>query len=338
MAHMNVFEGKPFSLMSMVQAFKNQEFLPQYLGQFFTEKGVTTRQVSIEEKGKVLSLIPFSERGSEVDEATGQKRKIRYFDTARIAKSDTIQASEIANIRAFGEETELQQVQAEVAERVEGLNNDVEVTLEYLRLGALQGKFLDPADGSVVYNWFTEFGVTQAAEVNFALTTDTTDVKKLINKEKRRIIKESGGAVTPKTTVVALCGDDFYDAFTSHPNVEKTFLNWSAAQDLRGDEGVFGVFRFGGVDWVNYRGTDDEKVAIGADKVIMFPTNVKENLVHALAPADEYMDFVNTKGIKTYSMLEQDPATNKKWVRPEVKSYPLIYVSRPKTLGRGKMA
>lgn len=340
MAHMNVFDGKPFELMNMVSAFKNSEYLPQFLGQFFEKVPSTTRQISIEESNNKLTLIPFSERGTATEEGDWEDRKIRYFDTSRIAKGDTIQASEIAGIRAFGTESELQNVQSVVAERVEGLKGDIEVTFEYLRLGALQGKFMNPKDGSVVYNWFTEFGVTQAPEVNFALTTDTTDLMGIINKEKRRIIRESKGGVTPQTRVVALCGDDFWDKFVGHPAVEKTFLNWSAAQDLRGAvNGAFGAFTFGGVDWYNYRGTDDNsKVAIATDKVVMFPVGVKGNLVHAQAPADEYFDFVNTRGMESYALLEKDPSTNPKWVRPECKAYPLIYVARPKTLGRGKMA
>ncbi len=334
---MDVFNTDPFKLVNMVSAFENQEYVPQFLKQFFTVKPSTTRNISIEEKSGVLSLIPFSERGTATEDGEPDDRNMRYFDTVRLAKGNTINASEIANIRAFGTESELKQVLGEVSERAEGLKNDIEVTFEYLRLGALQGKFMNPKDGTVKYNWFTEFSVSQPSEVNFALGTASTDVIGLIRAERRRIIKESGGAVTPQTRVVALCGDNFWDALITHDAVRETYLNWAAAEGLRNAESsLFEVFTVGGVDFTNYRGTDDSKVAVNTDKVIMFPTNVRDNLVHAAAPADEYFDFVNTKGRETYTLLEQDPSNNKKWARPEVKAYPLVYVSRPKTLGRGK--
>ena len=334
---MNVFDGSSFTLINMVGAFKESQYTPQFLKQFFENVGSTTKVISIEKQDKTLVLVPFSERGTPLDENNPEPRELRYFETVRLAKGDTIQASEISGIRAFGTDSELKMVHKEVTERITDIKGDIEITFEYLRLGALQGKFMNPKDGTVKYNWFTEFGVAQAAEVNFALTTTTTDVPGLARKERRRIIRESGTAVTPQTKVVAICDDDFFDKLISHESVTETYLNQTAANRLREMQNqVFDSVDVGGIEFFNYRGSDDTKVRVPTDKCVIFPTGVKGNLVHAQAPADEFMDFVNSKGIEFYSLLEQDPATNKKWVRPECYAYPLIYVARPKTLGRGK--
>ena len=338
MAHMDIFNDNAFSLVSMVQNFTNQPYVPQYLKGDFSTISSTTRSISIESRDGVLTLIPVSERGTPSVEGGTEPRKLRYFDTVRLAKGDTIQAVEVANIRKFGTESELQQVMDVVAERSARLKDDKEVTLEYMRLGVLQGKFLNPKDGSVIYDWFSEFGVTQAPEVNFALGTASTDVPSLIRKEKRRIIKASAGAITPQTKVKALCGEEFYDKLINHASIKETYLNWQAAAQLRQEQGnVFESFTVAGVEFVDYRGTDDNsKVAIGTSKCIIYPVGVRDNLVHAQAPADEYMEFVNRKGQESYTLIEQDPATNKQWVRVECKAYPLMYCARPKTLGRGK--
>jgi hypothetical protein len=77
----------------------------------------------------------------------------------------------VQNIRAFGSETELQQVQQEIADIMggpTGLRNSIELTHENMRLGAIQGILLD-ADGTVIRNWFTEFGISQPAEIDFDL-------------------------------------------------------------------------------------------------------------------------------------------------------------------------
>jgi len=47
-----------------------------------------------------------------------------------------------------------------------------------------------------------------------------------------RALQGNGGE---NVGIVALCGDDFWDALTTCAEVERTYLNWSAAQDLRGE-------------------------------------------------------------------------------------------------------
>jgi len=339
MAQMNVFENNAFELITMVDAFENIPYIPNYLEKDFEVKATSTRQVSIEEKDGVLTLIPFSERGSADTQTANGNRKLRYFDTVRLSDADTIYAHEIASIRAFGKESELDRVANVVKERGETRRNNINATLEYLRLGALQGKFMNPLDGSVMYNWFDEFDVTQPAEVSFDLAND--GVLKKLKKERRRIIKESGGAVTPQTKVKMLCGSDFWDAFIEHPEIKETYLNWSAAQSYRDKEaGVYEEFTIGGVIVSEYRGADGSEVAIADDKCILYPVGVQGNLVHATAPMDEKFAFVNTPGKKTYVFTELDPRTpaqNKEWVKVIARAYPLMYVARPKTLGRGKM-
>ena len=164
MATMDIFKQDAFGMISLTDALNKQEFQPSYFRNkgLFVPKPVRTETVAIEEKNGVLSVIQTSARGAPLDQKTGQKRKIRDFRTVRIAKGDRINASEIAGIRAFGSETELMQVQAEVADRFNGpsgLMRDVELTWEFQMLGAIQGIVYDADGSSVIYNWFNEFGV-----------------------------------------------------------------------------------------------------------------------------------------------------------------------------------
>ena len=341
MATLDIFNDDAFKTVSMVDAFRESEYLPQELAQYFEFKGVFTETVAIEKKENALTLIPTSDRGAPVDELTGLKRNIRDFRTARLAKGSTIMASELAFIRAFGSETELKQVQAEIAERVTGLDNDLELTFENMRLGAIQGKVYDADGTTLIYNWYTEWGVSEPAEVDFDLDNASPAAGALIkscNAMVRAILTNSKGATTPQTRIKALVGADFWDALVTHPHVEDTYSNWMAAEALRGDlSKPFGTFTFGGIDWEEYRGTDDgSKVAIGATKARFFPTGVSGNLVHAASPS-EFLKDVGGKGIRKYAVLERDPATNEKWARPEIYAYPLFYCARPLTLRRGKM-
>ncbi|WP_324699793.1 major capsid protein [Novosphingobium sp. RL4] len=83
----------------------------------------------------------------------------------------------------------------------------------------------------------------------------------------------------------ALVGDAFYDALINHPQVRETYLNWSAAADLRGNIS-FGDFEYGGITWHNYQGTDDNStVAVGVDNAIFFPVGAQDVFKKSMAPA-----------------------------------------------------
>jgi hypothetical protein len=151
-------------------------------------------------------------------------------------------ADEIQDIRAFGSETELHQVQVEVARRMRQLVNDVELTWEHYRLGAVQGIMAD-ADGSPLVNAYTEFGVAQPAEVALDLANTLAGaLRPKIEAITRAIIRAAKGAFTTGSRIVALCGDAFWDEFVNHVDVRTTFLNHEAAAALR-EPTAFGTFR-----------------------------------------------------------------------------------------------
>ena len=338
---LDIFEHNAFSLVAL-QAILYSEALPNEFGQYFEKKAISTTTVAIEKKEKGVTLIPTSERGAPIDMATGKKRDIRDFRTTRLAKGDVLYASELQDARAFGTEAQLETATALFEEKVQGLEDDANLSFEAQYLGALQGNFIDPATGEVIYNWFTEFEATQAPEINFDFANATNgQFKKKCNAEVRRIIKASKGKVTPATRIKAYVGSDFWDSMTTCEEVRALYLNWSAAQDLKSNVGaVGGAFKYGGIEWHEYMGTDDNKVTIGATKCIIFPINVKGNLVHAMSPGETFKT-VNTRGKKLYVERTLDPVQpieNRKWVKATIYAYPLMYVALPETLGRGKSA
>ena len=344
MAHMDVFRQRPFHMVELSAAVQRAPYRPSFLGSLnlFTPKRVRTATVSVEDKGGVLTLIQTSERGAPLSEGEREKRNIRDFRTVRIARGHTLYAHEIDGIRAFGTDSELQSVQNEVAEIMSGetgLRAAVELTHEYMRLGAIQGIVLD-ADGSTLFNWFTAFGLSQPAEVDFDLDNATPvsgAVRKVCNGIVRSMQRAAAGAWVPgRTYAMGLCGDAFWDDLTAHPEVRETFLNQQEASDLRSAVGrAFSSFVYGDIVFVNYRGTDDNAtVAVGTNSCKFFPVDAPGAFVSAFSPA-EFLPFVNTPGQDVYALVVEDK-DRQAWVRPEVYSYPLFMCTRPGMLLRAK--
>lgn len=337
MAHMDIFNNDAFSLVSMTEGVERLPTVPHFLGSLglFDSRGVETNIVSIENKAGTLKLIQTTQRGTQPPSRTTGKRALRNFNVPRIAEFDQLFAAEIQGIRAFGTDSELETVVTKIAQKQADLLVDVAATLEYHRLGAIQGILLD-ADGSTLYDYFSEFGISQPAEIDFDLDNAAPARGALMAKVKqvKRAIIRALGQAAPGIKVIGLCGDTFFDQLTSHTEVEKSYLNWQAAETLRDGE-VFSTFRWGEVDWINYQGTDDNStVAIGTDKV-KFVVKGVPGLFRRFNGPGETFETVNTIGRDLYSMLVRDKDRNM-WVQPEVYAYPLHICTRPEVLLRGR--
>jgi hypothetical protein len=345
----DIFNGDAFSALALTQGVQRNPYQPGALGRLniFTPNPIRTPAVSVEERTGTLKLIGFSQRGAEGTQRTTEKRKMRYFDVPRLMHSDTIHTYELQNIREFPEGptgqivTVPMQLEREVARRLAGptgLQASVEYTKEYLRLAAVQGMVLDPKDGSTLFNWFDEFQIAQAAEVGFNLAAGVANsLRPIINGIKRTMARKAQGAFTDQTRVYALCGDVFYDQLTNHPDVIRTFLNFEDARQLRdnafGD--AFAAVDFGGITWVNYRGSDDNaSIKIADDKVKFFPVNAPGIFQEVMAPG-ESAEFINQPGAPLYVLPIPD-RDRRMWWKMEAYAYPLYMCTRPEVLLSGR--
>lgn len=338
--HMDIFNNDAFSLINMTEAVEKLPSVPSYLGSlnlFGTPEGVTSNTVSIERKDYILTPIPTSARGTEPGKRGEEKGVLRSFNIPRVARGDQIFAGQIQGVRAFGTEGELVTAMQLITQKQQKLILEYQLTMELHRLGALQGVLLD-TDGSVIYDFYSEFGITQPAEIEFDLGAAAPAagvLRSLVaNSVVRPIIRALGLAFNPGVEIIALCGDTFYDKFTNHADVIRSYQNWEAAAALR-ESTAFAAFRQFGVTWVNYQGTDDNStIAIGLNKVKFIIKGVPGLFRRLNGPGEDF-DTVNTIGREIYSGLVRDEKRNQ-WVQPEIFSYPLHMCTRPEALLRGK--
>ena len=338
MATMDIFNSSAFSTTSLSSMVMKRDFRPQLLGSLglFNAQGVRTRSIFVDRKEGGLTLIPTSADGAPPDVLDKENRSAVSLRTTRLAKRSTLYAHELDGIRAHGSESELMSVQREIANRVDRLNNDMELTHEHHRLGALQGVLLDADGSTVIYDYSTEFNEAIPAATSFELDVTDTDVPG-IAKDIARSMGRSGKGALAGAQIHAICGDDFYDGLVSHSSVGKTYLNQQAANQLREAQGsIFDSFRVGPITFHNYQGTDDNStVAVATNECKIFPVGATDVFNVAYSPL-ESMQFVNTPGQRLYAMTVRDEQRNM-WTSVELYSYPLYYCSRPGVLRKGTL-
>ncbi len=330
----NPFDEAGFGLAELCGAIN---ILPNNYGllgkkNLFPDKGVTTRTVIFEEQNGVLNLLQSMPVGSPGSQEKRGKRKVRSFVIPHIPHDDVILAGDLQGLRAFGSASQASPLVTTMNNRLASMKAKHDITREHLRMGALKGIILD-ADGSTLYNLYTEFGITQKT-VNFALTTGGTEVKDKCLEVVGHIEDNLMGEVM--TGGECLCSEDFFAALTSHTSVKEAFANYQEAKNRLGGDMRSG-FEFGGIIFQEYRGKATDSAGnvrrfIAANQAHFYPVGTMEAFATFNAPAD-FMETVGTLGLPYYA--KQQMKDFNRGVDIHTQSNPLPMCVRPAVLVKG---
>jgi hypothetical protein len=338
MSILDVFGSDAFGVRSLTDAINKLKYVPGFISGagLFSASGVPTTTIAIEEKDGVLTLVAPTPRGGPGITLDKTLRTLRPFLIRHFEINDAIMAEEVQGIRAFGQESQTETVMEKVAERMMYALQSHAYTEEYMRLGAIKGT-VTYAD-STTLNLFTEFNVSQISEqsIVFSTSADTGVIRAGLSAIIRLIAGVLDG-VPWAGGVTALCSDTYYDALIQSHEVRATFLNQAEAADLRmaaidsGQSGAYGRFTYGGVQFINYRGTGGTG-SITEGKAHFFPTGVPNLFRTYYAPAD-YIETVNTIGLPRYA--KQYAMPNDKGIHFDTQMNGLNICTRPRTLIQG---
>lgn len=322
---LDVFKTDAFGLVAMTEAINKAPYKPMQIGAagLFVERGIPTTKVAIEEKNGQLVLVQTKPRGGPGDTMGSPKRTARALVVPHLPMQSGIDADEVEGIRAFGSENNVLAVTELRDERLADMRASIEVTIEHMRAGALQGLVKD-ADGSTLLNLFTEFAVSQStATLTVDDSTDQGDSLRAQCVAIQRQIETVIGA-GPISGYRAYCGSSFMDDIRADKSVVAT-LRYADPQALLQAEAGVRRFVFGGIVWEEYRGSTGGSPFFAADKAYVFP--VGPSIFRTwFAPAN-YEETVNTPGLPFYAKSE--PRKFGKGIDMEAQSNPLSICTRP---------
>jgi hypothetical protein len=338
----DIFENDAFSITRLTLAMREIKYVPSRVGQLglFMPDSIDTLDFAIEKQSDGdLVLVASSPRGGPGQTIGGDNRSLRKLRVPHFQRDDAVNADEVQQVRAFASEVQVETLAGKIASKAARHSQHFALTEEYHRLNVIKtGRLLD-ADGSVLYDYFTEMGETQQAEIDFDLD-NATPTDGALRKKCAGVVRQMGEILDglPFTGIHALCGNAFFDDLIAHPEVRETYKGYEAASTLRtayisgnGQVSSYGSFEFGGITFENYRGGGT--IGVDSDKCHIFPLGVPDLFKTAYAPAD-YMETVNTMGQRLYA--KQYPSPNGKRQNLEFQMNAIHYCSRPRVLIPGK--
>jgi len=314
-----------FTVTSLTDSITKMPYTPTKIGDssLFTETGIATRSITIDEQQGRLVLVPNLSVNDDPVPQTRNARKRRTISVTHIPVQETIRPEELQNLVPFGQDTiETQQARV-INDRLASMKANLDVTREWQRLGAICGQILD-ADSSVILDLFAEYGITKRTQ-NVALSVGATDVRAAIMQAKRAGEAALGGVIVKGWR--CYCEPSFFDSFVGHANVQKAFANYQEAQDRIGGDLRTG-FTFGGVEFVEYNATVSGQQFIPTGKAKLFP--IAPGIFRMYNAPANYNETVNTLGLPYYAKAE--PRELGKGWKMEAQSNPLALCTYPETL------
>ena len=298
------FNNPAFSMAEMTKAIN---LLPNNYGRIgqmgiFPERGSRHRQVLVEYKSGRLNLLPTRPLGADGTKHENEKRHVRSFLIPHIPYDAEVLPDEYQSIRAFGSETELQQLSQIMNSKLQSMRNKHAITLEHLRIGAIKGEVLD-ADGTPLYDWFDEFDITPQV-IKFGLANDKTEVIEKCMEVLDYMEENLNGEIM--SGVHALVSKEFFRKLITHPKVKEAYARWRDGEMLRSD--MRRHFELGGITFEQYLGqasTSDGTVRrfIEENKGHVFPLGTLDTFETVFAPAD-FLETANTMGQALYAKQE----------------------------------
>lgn len=324
MATLDIFNDDAFGVSTLSQTITDIPDVPTMLGDLgiFREYGISTTVLMIERQGSSIKLLPTAPRGGVREPVALGPRKLLPLMAVHIPATWSVLADEVQGIRAFGSETEVDQISKLVTRKLGVVRASMDLTHEYQRVGALKGIVLD-ADGSELLDIYDAFGMTQTTLYWNMVNAASGDPMASSIALKAAMKTKLGGRSFSKIRVI--CSLSFFMKFVGSDKMKKAWELWQNGQFLRTDP-TTSDFEFADIRYTIYSGGTSAGDFIEADAAYAYPEGVVGMFQSAFAPAD-YVETVNTEGLPFYA--KQEPMQFGKGIVGEAQSNPLHFNSLP---------
>jgi hypothetical protein len=313
--------------------------LSQQLG-IFSSRGTSQETITLEEITKSFGLMADTQRGSRHQVSKDYTRKMHSFAIPHFTLDDAITPRDIQGKRAYGAET-IETLDAVRARKLERIRASHAATIETARMHTIVTGQAYAPNGTVTYDWYSEFGKTRSV-ISFALTDATTDV---IGKVEEVFASMQDNALMGEIVgdIYAIASPAFFSALIGHPTMKEAFKYYmSQPQILRnrlqanGYDARYREFTFGNITFIEYRGIDvNGNPYVPAGDVYFLPSNSNDSFATYFAPAGKF-GMENTVGEESYAFEFADPRGEEIILESETNF--LSVLRRPQLIIRGTVA
>lgn len=300
---------KPFELVDYTEelvSIPNTWGLINELG-IFGKESVSQHSITVESRAGTLGLITDKVRGERNNVSKDDTRVLRAFSIPHFPLDDYVTPQDVQGKRAYGSPDAAETKDAVIARKLARIRMNHAVTMEAARAYALTNGAVYAPNGTVVANYYTDFGVTRK-EIDFVLGTTTTN---LLAKSEEGIAHIQDNILTGEVVsdIVVLCSPVFFGKLIDHATVKEAYKYYTSTQEpLRNrlGSGLYRRFVHGSVTYIEYRGSYNGSALIPSGDAYMMPNGTSDMFISYFSPANKF-SHVNTLGEEAYAFTYNDP-------------------------------
>ena len=314
---------KVTDLTEELVSIPNEYGLINQLGIFEVEP-VTQHTITFENTNRVIGLIGDKVRGERNNVSKDGTRVMRSYSIPHFPLDDYITPQDVQGQRAYGEEA-VERTEAVQARKLMTIRKSHAITLEKARAVALTTGTIYAPNGTVVGNFYTDFGVTRK-EVAFDLSNAATDV---LAKQRDIVdwIQDNIASGETPSEFIAICSPSYFDAYIAQAGVKEAYKFYTSTQEpLR--NGNWTKFRHGDITLYRYNGKYKDQSGVSTALIpdgdaYYLPLGTADTFKTYVSPANKF-DLVNTLGEQAYVFVYEDAKGSKIEIESEQNMINLI--------------
>ena len=321
----DIFQNDAYSTVSLTRHINIMPYVPTRIGDMnlfndrvdgtdadsrmssASQNGIYSDTAVVSSVDGRLMLLPTAGRGTMPTYNQQDKVVQRPFKVPYIPKNDGIFWDELIGKAIFGSDLENQQsetVAMATDRKMMKIRKEHYLTWEYHRLGAIKGVILDANGTDVVYDLFSEFGVTKKT------VTYTTSLAAV----SEAIVEHIGNVLGAESAQGIHCfvGKDFFEKVQAEAELKEAFARWNDGEFLRTSyqAGMYTGqpvgFTYRGVTYERYRGIlSGITPMVADDKAHAFPVGT-DRFARYNAPGT-VSAAVGTLGLPMYVVSQPKP-------------------------------
>lgn len=327
-----LLQDDTFSAATMTEAVNRNPKVWRKLksmGLFEIEPIDTTSVVVDVTEGEV-TVMPQTTRGGPSTTQKPVSNKAVTLQVPNFKRKAYLTAQDLQDVVDTSERS-LMTLQKAIAKKARPLDDNMEITHEFLIAKALQGTIVN-SDGDTIVNLFDKFGKSQTTiDFNFGANGNVIGTCDALD----TAIDDALGDETKEGTLV-LCSPEFWTAMLKNKTIFDIFKNRQVGPNPLINN-LSGGFEFQNLLFVKYAGSvtiNGSKVPfVPANEAIALPLGTRNTFKMYVAPAD-LLEFANTDGQAKYLTQSYEKQDGEDRVVVRAETNPLPICNKPDVLIR----
>lgn len=276
----------------------------------FKDEFLSQNTVTFQEVNGSITIVNDQVRGSKPQTTSNDVRKLHSYSLTHHPLMDALYPDDIAGKSAYSDLNAADTEAAALLRKMTKIRKSFDVTKEVARFKTLVTGQAWAPNGTIVADFYTDFGITRNS-VDFVFGTSTTDI---VAKCESIIagFQDSASDGTIINSVTAYCSPAWFAKLIAHAKVTQAYQYYSATEGqsiLRNRAGGMGLYRrfsFAGINFVEVRTVLAGTTLIPTGEAYFVAETDDESFATFYGPPNRF-GLVNTVAMPQYMWQFRDP-------------------------------